>query len=395
MIELKKNLYWVGVKDWELKKFHGEELSTHRGSTYNSYLIKDAKTVLVDTVWGPFKEAYVSYLEREVGLENIDFIVVNHSETDHSGALPYLMSKIPDTPIYCTQNGEKMLKKHYHQDWNFQVVKTGDSVNVGEYELVFVEMPMLHWPDSMATYVKGANVLLSNDAFGQHYATSKMFNDEVDECALYQEAIKYYANILTPFSHLVKNKIEQIKSLNLPIDMIAPSHGVIWRHEPLQIVEKYYQWAQEYHDNSVVIAYDTMWEGTKKMAQAIGEGLAEQGVAVKLYNVAKKDKNDVITEMFKAKGILLGSSTINNGILSGMAALLEEIKGLKFKNKVAAAFGSYGWSGEGVKIITQRLEEAKLQVVEDGIKITYQPDLDELAQCKEFGKRFAAHLKQE
>jgi flavorubredoxin len=393
MIELKKNLYWVGVKDWELKKFHGEELSTHRGSTYNSYLIKDAKTVLVDTVWGPFKEAYVSYLEREVGLENIDFIVVNHSETDHSGALPYLMSKIPDTPIYCTQNGEKMLKKHYHQDWNFQVVKTGDSVNVGEYELVFVEMPMLHWPDSMATYVKGANVLLSNDAFGQHYATSKMFNDEVDECALYQEAIKYYANILTPFSHLVKNKIEQIKSLNLPIDMIAPSHGVIWRHEPLQIVEKYYQWAQEYHDNSVVIAYDTMWEGTKKMAQAIGEGLAEQGVAVKLYNVAKKDKNDVITEMFKAKGILLGSSTINNGILSGMAALLEEIKGLKFKNKVAAAFGSYGWSGEGVKIITQRLEEAKLQVVEDGIKITYQPDLDELAQCKEFGKRFATHLK--
>ncbi|MHB1167215.1 MAG: anaerobic nitric oxide reductase flavorubredoxin [Carboxydocellales bacterium] len=393
VIELKKNLYWVGVKDWELKKFHGEELSTHRGSTYNSYLIKDAKTVLVDTVWGPFKEAYVSYLEREVGLENIDFIVVNHSETDHSGALPYLMSKIPNTPIYCTQNGEKMLKKHYHQDWNFHVVKTGDSVNIGEYELVFVEMPMLHWPDSMATYVKGANVLLSNDAFGQHYATSKMFNDEVDECALYQEAIKYYANILTPFSHLVKNKIEQIKSLNLPIDMIAPSHGVIWRQEPLQIVEKYYQWAQEYHDNSVVIAYDTMWEGTKKMAQAIGEGLAEQGVAVKLYNVAKKDKNDVITEMFKAKGILLGSSTINNGILSGLAALLEEIKGLKFKNKVAAAFGSYGWSGEGVKIITQRLEEAKLQVVEDGIKFTYQPDLAELAQCKEFGKRFAAHLK--
>ncbi|MFZ3171172.1 MAG: anaerobic nitric oxide reductase flavorubredoxin [Carboxydocellales bacterium] len=393
MIELKKNLYWVGVKDWELKKFHGEELSTHRGSTYNSYLIKDAKTVLVDTVWGPFKEAYVSYLEREVGLENIDFIVVNHSETDHSGALPYLMSKIPNTPIYCTQNGEKMLKKHYHLDWNFHVVKTGDSVNIGEYELVFVEMPMLHWPDSMATYLKGANVLLSNDAFGQHYATSKMFNDEVDECALYQEAIKYYANILTPFSHLVKNKIEQIKSLNLPIDMIAPSHGVIWRHEPLQIVEKYYQWAQEYHDNSVVIAYDTMWEGTKKMAQAIGEGLAEQGVVVKLFNVAKKDKNDVITEMFKAKGILLGSSTINNGILSGLAALLEEIKGLKFKNKVAAAFGSYGWSGEGVKIITQRLEEAKLQVVEDGIKFTYQPDQAELAQCKEFGKRFAAHLK--
>lgn len=392
MIELNKNLYWVGVKDWELKKFHGEELSTHRGSSYNSYLIRDAKTVLVDTVWGPFKEAFVSRLEQEVGLENIDLIVVNHSETDHSGALAYLMSKIPNTPIYCTQNGEKMLRKHYHQDWNFNVVKTGDSVNIGEYELVFLEMTMLHWPDSMGTYVKGANVLLSNDTFGQHYATSKMFNDEVDTGELYQEAIKYYANILTPFSHLVKQKIAQIKSLNLPIDLIAPSHGVIWRKDPLQIVDKYYEWSQDYHENSVVIAYDTMWEGTKKMAQAIGEGLAEQGVTVKIYNVAKKDKNDVITEIFKAKGVLLGSSTINNGILSAMAALLEEIKGLKFKNKVAAAFGSYGWSGEGVKIITQKLDEAKLQVVEDGIKFAYQPTVEELEQCKEFGRNFARHI---
>ncbi len=392
MIELKKNIYWVGVKDWELRKFHGEEYSTHRGSTYNSYLIKDQKTVLVDTVWGPFKEEYVNKLEREVGLDKIDLIVINHSESDHSGSLAYLMSKIPNTPIYCTQNGEKMIRKHFHQDWNFNIVKTGDTINIGEYDLIFVEMAMLHWPDSMATYVKGANVLLSNDAFGQHYASSKMYNDEVDTCELYQEAIKYYANILTPFSALVKQKIEQIKSLNLPIDLICPSHGIIWRQDPLQIVEKYYEWSQDYHENSVVIAYDTMWEGTKKMAEAIGEGLQGEGVQCKLFNVSKKDRNDVLTEIFKAKGVILGSSTINNGILSAMAALLEEIKGLKFKNKLGATFGSYGWSGESIKIIAQRLEEAKFQIVEEGIKFTYQPTVEELEQCREFGRKFAKHL---
>lgn len=263
---------------------------------------------------------------------------------------------------------------------------------VGEYELVFVEMKMLHWPDSMATYIKGAGVLLSNDAFGQHLASSKMFNDEVDNCELFQEAIRYYANILTPFSKLVKAKVEQIKKLNLAIELIAPSHGVIWRDNPLQIVEKYYEWSRDYQENQVVIAYDTMWEATKRMAQAIAEGVTEQGIKVKVFNASKKDRTDMLTEIFKAKGIIIGSSTINNGILSGAAALLEEIKGLKFQNKAAAAFGSYGWSGEGPKIITQKLEEAKLPVVLDSLRITWQPTPENLEECKEFGKQFAAKL---
>lgn len=391
MLSIKENIYWIGVKDWELKRFHGEELSTHRGSSYNSYLIKDEKTVLVDTVWSPYKEEFISRLEKEVGLDNIDLIVVNHCEVDHAGSLELLMSKIPDVPIYCTAKGAEMIEKNYHHKWNFQVVKTGDSVNIGKYELVFVEMPMLHWPDSMLTYVKGANLVLSNDAFGQHYAAGSLFNDEADNCEIYQEALKYYANILSPFSPLVKKKIDEIKAMNLPIDMIAPSHGIIWRENPMQIVEAYYKWAQNYQEDQVVIVYDTMWEATKKMAEAIGEGLEAAGQKVKIFNAGKKDKNDIITEIFKAKAVLCGCSTVNRGILSGMAALLQELSGLKLK-KAAAAFASYGWSGEALEILTDRMTKGGFKIVQDGIQVQWQPNSDQLEECRAFGRAFAEKL---
>ncbi len=393
MIEIKKNIYWVGIKDWELRKFHGDEFTTELGSTYNSYLIKDQKTVLVDTAWDPFKEEYVAHLEKTVGLQNIDYIVINHSEVDHSGSLPLLMSKIPaTTPIYCTQNGAKMLKKHYHQDWNFQVVKTGDTLATGEYELLFIEAPMLHWPDSMFTYVKGAATLLSNDGFGQHYATSAMFNDEVEPCELYEQALIYYANILTPFSRMARQKIDQFRSLNLPLEMIAPSHGVIWRENPLQIVDKYYEWADDYQEDFVAIVYDTMWKGTKKMADAIASGLRKQGTDYKLLNSAKTDHTLIMAEIFKAKALLLGSPTVNNGILASVAAAMDRVKGLKFKNKTGAAFGTYGWSGESVKILTRLLEEAGIQVVHEGLRFQYNPTEEELRQCREFGETFAQKI---
>jgi flavorubredoxin len=392
MFEIKKNIYWVGIKDWELRKFHGEEYTTRRGSTYNSYLIKDRKTVLVDTAWDPFKEEFVANLEKNVGLQNIDYIVVNHSEIDHSGSMALLMSKIPHVPVYCTQNGAKILKKHHHQDWNIQVVKTGDTLSLGEYELMFIEAPMLHWPDSMFTYVKGANVLLSNDAFGQHYATSQFYNDQVDQCELYQEALKYYANILTPFSKMVRQKIDQFKSLNLPVEIIAPSHGVIWRDNPLQIVDKYYQWAGDYQEDFVAVIYDTMWEATKKMAHAIAEGLKREGLAYKIIHSAKTDHTELIADVFRAKAVLVGSSTVNNSLLSSVAAVLELLKGMKFKNKVGAAFGSYGWSGEAVKNISERLEQAGIKVVQEGIRVQYNPTEEELAQCVEFGREFAKKL---
>jgi len=237
--KIKSNIYWVGKIDWELRKFHGDEYSTHRGSSYNSYLIKEEKVALIDTVWRPFSKEFVENLSKEIDLSKIDYVIANHAENDHSGALPELMRLIPGTPIYCTKNGVKSLTGHYHQDWNFQVVKTGDKLSLGNKELIFVEAPMLHWPDSMFCYLTEDNILFSNDAFGQHYASEYMFNDLVNQNELAQECIKYYANILTPFSPLVTKKIKEVLSFNLPLDMICTSHGIIWRTKPEQIVEKY------------------------------------------------------------------------------------------------------------------------------------------------------------
>lgn len=393
MIEIKDKIFWVGVKDWELRHFHGEEYSTHRGSTYNSYLIKDQKIALVDTVWTPFHEDFVKQIDQDFGLQNIDLIVINHTEQDHAGSLLYLMEKIPDTPIYCTKNGAAMIKGHFHKDWNFNIVKTGDSVDLGEYKLVFVETPMLHWPDNMATYVTGANVLLSNDAFGQHYASPYLFNDLVDQGELFQEALKYYANILTPFSKLVRSKLKEIKGLNIPIDMIAPSHGIIWRDNPMQIVEKYDQWADNYNEGTVAVLYDTMWGATRKMALSIARGLENKGLGAKVLNIGTSDKNDVITEIFKSKAVIVGSSTINGGILSATAAILEVIKGLKFKEKAAAAFGSYGWSGESPVIVEKRLVEAGFNVLMPSIKMKYDPTDENLKECEAFGETFAEKMR--
>lgn len=386
---IKNNVNWVGKVDWELQKFHGNEYSTHRGSTYNSYLIQEEKNVLIDTVWKPFAKEFVENLKKEIDLEKIDFIIANHAEIDHSGGLPELMRHIPDTPIYCTENGIKSLKGHFHQDWNFKTVKTGDAIDIGNgKQLIFVEMKMLHWPDSMATYMTGDNILFSNDAFGQHYASEFLFNDLVDQDELFAESIKYYANILTPFSALVQKKIKEVLSLNLPIDIIATSHGVIWRDNPTQIVEKYLAWSQNYQENQITLLYDTMWEGTKLMAEKIAQGIKMQdkSVNIKLYNIAKTDKNDIITEVFKSKMILVGSPTILNGISSSTAGLLEEIEGLKFKNKKATAFGCYGWSGGSVKKINAWLEKAGFEIVNEGIDCNWAPDDENQQACIDFGK---------
>ncbi|HPD56104.1 MAG TPA: anaerobic nitric oxide reductase flavorubredoxin [Smithellaceae bacterium] len=389
--KITENVDWVGKIDWELRKFHGEEYSTHRGTSYNSYLIKDEKTALIDTVWTPFAKEYVENLAKEIDLNKIDYIIANHAEMDHSGALPELLLHIPGKPIYCSANAVKSLKGHYHQDWNFQVVKTGDKLSLGKKELIFVEAMMLHWPDSMMEYLTGEAILFSNDAFGQHYASEHMFNDLVVQSELFEEATKYYANILTPFSPLVTKKINEVVAFNLPVSAICPSHGVIWRENPLQIAEKYLEWAADYQENQITIIYDTMWDGTRTLAEIIAKGIkqVDEKVTVKLYNISRSDINDVVTEVFKSKAILLGSPTINKGILNAAAALLEMIKGLKFKNKKAAAFGCYGWSGESVKILTDRLAEAGLEIIGAGLKTMWQPGDAELAQALEFGKAFA------
>ncbi len=389
--EIAPNVHWVGKIDWELRKFHGEEYSTHRGSSYNSYLVRDEKTALIDTVWMPFAGEFVDNLAKETDLGSIDFVIANHAEMDHSGAMPELMRHIPDKPVYCTANGVKSLKGHYHQDWNFQVVKTGDKLSLGKKELVFIEAPMLHWPDTMMEYLTGDAILFSNDAFGQHIASEHIFNDLVAQSELFEEAIKYYANILTPFSPLVTKKINEVVGLGLPVNAICPSHGVIWRDNPLQIVHRYLEWADGYQEDQVTLVYDTMWDGTRRLAEAIAKGIKEADgkVTVKLFNIARSDINDVVTEIFKSKAVLFGSPTINRGILNAMAALTEMIAGLRFTNKKAAAFGCYGWSGESVKVLNEMIRKAGFEVIHEGLRTMWQPGDDELAQAVQFGRQIA------
>jgi len=385
--KIKENVTWVGKIDWELRSFHGEEYSTHKGSTYNSYLVKGEKTALIDTVWKPFAQEFVQNLRKVIDLRDIDYIIANHAEIDHSGALAELLREIPGTPVYCTAAGAKSLRGHYHQDWNFVTVKTGDKLDLGGNELIFVEARMLHWPDSMFCYLAGENILFSNDAFGQHYASEHMYNDLVDQDELYREAIKYYANILTPFNKLVTAKINELAALNLPVDLICPSHGVIWRKEPMQIVNKYLQWAADYQENQVTVIYDTMWDGTRRVAEAIVSGIKKvnETVNIKLYNAARSDINDIVTELFKSKTVVVGSPTINKVMLHSISALLEMVKGLQFKGKKGAAFGCYGWSGESVKLITEKLGDCGFEVVNDGLKILWNPDESALAAAVEFG----------
>jgi flavorubredoxin len=391
--ELTKGVYWVGVVDWGIRHFHGHELSTHRGTTYNSYLIVDEKIALVDTVWGPFQEQVLENIREVVNPAKIDIVVANHSEPDHSGGLPAVMRQTPQATVVVSPRGEESVEGHYHQPWKFRKVKTGEKISLGSCEMVFVEAPMLHWPDSMFTYLTGKEILMPNDAFGQHYATAFRFNDQVNQEELYTEALKYYANILTPFSSLVTKKIEEVLALKLPVKMIAPSHGVIWRQDPLQIVKKYQEWAAQVPEKSAVILYDTMWEGTRRMGEAVGEGLAAEGVPFKLFPMAVSDRNDVITEVFKSKAVIVGSPTLNQGLIPTITPILEDLKGLKFQNKIGAAFGSYGWSGESVKLIEEHLTRCKIPLAAQGVRAKWQPKPADLEECRKLGRAAAKAIK--
>jgi anaerobic nitric oxide reductase flavorubredoxin len=390
---IKNNVYSVGKIDWELRKFHGDELSTHHGSTYNSYLIKEGKTVLIDTVWEPFATEFLSELPKDVDINKIDAIVVNHAEIDHSGAMRELMSLIPDVPIYCTPNGVKSIKGHHHKDWNFKPVRTGDKLDIGNGKtLTFIEAPMLHWPDTMFTYLSGDNILFTNDGFGQHLATDKVWADLVDPCVLEYEMMKYYANIIAPWSKNVDMKIKELKKLNLPIEMIMTSHGASWRKDLGSVIEKYVAWANEYKENRITIIYDTIWGGTRMMADAIARGIreADKDVAVNVLNLAKSDKNDVATEVFRSKAILVGSPSHNKCLLTSVAGVLEELRGLAFKGKKAASFGCYGWSGEAQKRLNDILRDAGYSLVDEGITNLWEPDEAAVQKCIEYGKAFAA-----
>jgi len=393
VMEITDDVYWVGVVDWDLRHFHGYELSTHRGSSYNAYLILDERPTLVDTVWGPFEDELIENISHLIDPAKIEIVVANHSETDHSGALPAVMRCAPNATVVASRRGVQSVEGHYHQPWNFKPVVTGDKISIGKSDLLFVEAPMLHWPDSMFTYLTGRNILMPNDAFGQHYATAFRFNDQVNQKELYEEALKYYVNIVTPFSAQVIRKIEEIKPLGLPIEMIAPSHGVIWRDQPMQIVEKYVQWAMQEPTPSAVILFDTMWQGTRHMAEAIGQGLADKGIDYKILHVGVTDRNDALVEVFKARTVIIGSPTVNGGVLPSIMPILEGCRGLKFQNKIGAAFGSYGWSGESVELIEEHFKTCDIPLVREGIKCKWQPREEDLAECRKFGQELGEATK--
>lgn len=388
-VEIKPDIFWVGAVDWNKRDFHG--YSINKGTTYNAYLLRDDKTVLFDTVLQEFKNDLIHQLRQLMDPEKIDYLVINHVELDHSGCLPELVELIKPEKIICSPMGHKALLEHFHRpDWPYEVVKTGDSIDVGKRTVRFIETRMLHWPDSMFSYIPEEKLLISSDAFGQHWATSQRFDDQVDQGELMAHAAKYYANILLLFSPNVEKLLARVQADGLEIEMIAPDHGLIWRRNPAAILEAYQHWCRQEAARKAIIIYDTMWHSTEKMARAVARGLQEEGVnAVTLLHARRNHRSDIMTEVLDAKAVILGSATLNNNIMPALADVLTYMKGLRPKNKVGAAFGSYGWSGEAVKHLNGRLEEMGIAMAGEGVRIKNVPNHESLAECVELGRAVA------
>ncbi|GFN23981.1 FprA family A-type flavoprotein [Thermanaeromonas sp. C210] len=394
-LAIAEGIYWVGAIDWNIRHFHGPAFSTHRGTTYNAYYIVDEKTALVDTVYEPFQEELIAKLKKIQDPVKIEYLVVNHTENDHAGAFPAIMNLCPTAHVLCTQRGYESLKDRYpHLDFQYTIVKTGTRITLGKRSLLFIEAPMLHWPDSMFTYVPEESLLMPNDAFGQHIASSARFDDQVDLGIVMDEAAKYYANILMPFSSLITKKLEEIQKMNLEIKTIAPSHGIIWRRDPGRILNAYARWAEGQGAAKAVIAYDTMWLSTERMAYALLDGLVSGGCDARLFKLSLSDRNDIIKELLDARALLVGSPTINNDILPVVSPLLDDLVGLRPKNKIGLAFGAYGWGGGAQKILEERLKAAKIELfVEPGPTVKWVPKPEDLQLCYQLGRELAARIK--
>ena len=388
-VELKKGIYWVGAIDWNIRNFHG--YNTPRGSTYNAYLIVDDKVTLIDTVKAPFFDDMLERIQEIVPPDRIDYLISNHVEMDHSGSLPRIKELAPKATIVATKMGQKGLTRYFKKEWPFQIVKTGDTLDLGKRKLAFVEVPMVHWPDSMVTYSPSDKILFSNDAFGQHLATSKRFDDEVGWDIICPEAVTYFANIVMHLSGPVLKALDAAKGLEL--DMIAPCHGVIWRKNIETIVKAYHSWATFETKQKALIIYDTMWGSTEKMGKAILEGLVEEGIETKMMNITQTGRTEIMKEVIDAKALMVGSPTINNGMFPTVADLLCYMKGLRPQGKIGIAFGSYGWAGGGTKAIIEELQATGVEVIEPEVKYQFLPDKEELQHCKELGKKIASKIK--
>ncbi|WP_310604051.1 FprA family A-type flavoprotein [Anaerosporobacter sp.] len=380
IVKLRDDIYYVGAVDWNVRSFHG--YTTNRGATYNAYLIIDEKITLIDTVKEPFAEELLERISEIIDPSKIDYIVSNHVEMDHSGAIPAVMEVAKNATIVTSApSGLKGLQAHYGDKYNYQTVKAGDTLSLGKRSLTFVATPMLHWPDNMVTYCSEEKILFSNDAFGQHYASSKHFDDEVDMAVVMQEAEKYYANILMPYGKQANQAIDIVQSL--PLEMIAPSHGVILRTHITEMLDKYRYFCSEENEKRALVVYDSMWHSTEKMAQAILEGFKKAGVECILYDLKENHISDIATQVLKAEYLVVGSPTLNTNILPTVGAFLTYMKGLSPKGKKGFAFGSYGWAAQNVAIIQKELEAMKVEIIKEPIKMNYVPTKEQLREIEE------------
>jgi flavorubredoxin len=388
--QIAEGIYDVGVIDWNIRDFHG--YSTHEGSTYNAYLIMDEKITLIDTVKKEFADELLENISQIVDPKKIDYVVSNHTEMDHSSGLPRVMHYIgEDTPILCSKMGKKNLSRHFPRPWQYRDVKDGETLSLGKRTLTFMETRMVHWPDSMFTYLQEDQILFSSDGFGQHFASFEKFDDQVGD-AIMPHAKKYFANILLLYAPLIRKLIDAVVRSGLPIRMICPDHGIIWRENPSRIIEAYMEWSRQEPKKKAVVIYDTMWHSTEEMAFAIASGIREAGVETFPINIRKSHRSDIMTEVLDAGAVVVGSPTLNNGLFPTVSDTLTYMKGLKPQNKLAAAFGSYGWSGEAVKLVNQEFDAMKLNRIDDGLRVAYVPTREHLDACREYGLKIGKAL---
>jgi flavorubredoxin len=386
IIAIKDDIYWVGAVDWNIRDFHG--YSTYKGTTYNAYLAIDEKIALFDTVKSGFKEDLLYHIRELTEPTAIDYLIVNHVEMDHSGCLPEIIKEVQPEKVFCSPMGEKALNSHFDtKGWPIEVVKSGDTLSLGKKTVTFLETKMLHWPDSMFSYIAEDQLLISSDAFGQHIASTERYVDELVIGEVMTHAAKYYANILNLFSPNVQKLLRQVEELGLEIDMIAPDHGLIWRNNPADIITAYDKWSKRETKRKALVIYDSMWKSTAKMAVAIAGAIAREGVSVKIFDLAVNHRSDIMTEVLDCRALVFGSPTLNNGILPRMADFLTYLKGLRPKGKVGAAFGSFGWSGEAVKHLNTAMAEMDVSLVDEGLRVKNVPKDEDFVKCKELGKK--------
>ena len=389
-VKVTDHVYWVGAIDWTIRDFHG--YTTPRGSTYNAYLVMADEITLIDTVKKPFMDEMLARIKSVVDPSKIKYIVSNHSELDHTGSLPDVIDFIKPQKVFASGVGTKTLKDLFHDEREIIAVENGQSLNLGNMNLTFMETRMIHWPDSMFTYLDVDELLFSQDAFGMHLATLERFADEIPVSTLEYEGATYYANIVLPYSPIVLKALEKVAASGLKISVIAPDHGPTWRKAIGWLIDLYKKWALQKPTAKAVVIYATMWHSTEKMARIISEALAQAGVKVSLISMNETHRSEAVYEVLDAGALIVGSPTLNNNILPQMADVMTYLKGLKPVNKIGAAFGSFGWSGESVKHLEAMLKEMKVDIASESVAVKHVPGADELDQCQKLGKTVAAKL---